>query len=86
MTDAITSCACGLTYNHLAWERLTLVGGMDAHDPIFPRKILELRNCNCGSTISVPHSASIPTKKSREAAVKLLNFEAKRQKMTRERQ
>jgi cyanophycinase-like exopeptidase len=80
----IATCHCGLTYDRAAWERLLLIGGMDADDEEHPTEILELRNCTCGSTIAVIRVASAPTEKSREAAVKLLNFEATRQKAARE--
>lgn len=80
----IATCKCGLTYDRDAWDRLLLLGGMDADDPNFPRDILEIRNCSCGSSIAVIRKASAPTEKSRQAAIDLLNFEAKRQKSARE--
>lgn len=76
----VASCSCGLAYDHAGWDRLLLVGGMDADDPEAPATVLELRNCVCGSTIALARTASAPTQRSREAAVNLLNFEAARQK------
>lgn len=80
----VATCGCGLVYDRPAWERLVLVGGMDANDEEHPTEILELRNCACGSTIAVIRTASAPTEESRMAAVSLLNFEATRQKAARE--
>ena len=77
---SLAGCACGLSFDHAGWERLRLVGGMDADDPDKPTLILELRNCSCGSTISLARVSSAPTRASREAAVRLLTFEAERLK------
>ena len=79
MNIAACTC-CNRTFTHAEWDRLVLIGGMDANDRHNPLKVLELRNCPCGSTISLARTASAPTHKSREAAVNLLNFEANRQK------
>lgn len=79
----VASCSCSRTFDHAAWDRLALVGGMDANDPEAPTTILELRNCFCGSTIALARTASAPTQKSRKAAVNLLNLEAKRQRERR---
>jgi hypothetical protein len=80
----IAACNCGRVYNHAGWEHLVLIGGMDADDQRYPLKILELRNCLCGSTISLTRTSSAPTRESRGAAVTLLNFEATRQRAARE--
>lgn len=80
----VATCSCGRAYDHASWDRLILVGGMDANDPEAPAMILELRNCSCGSTITLARTASAPTEKSRKAAVTLLNFEATRQQAARE--
>jgi hypothetical protein len=45
MTDA--KCACGQTYDVLAWTRLTYVGLQDDGD-----EVLELRVCVCGATLA----------------------------------
>jgi|GEM_PF-3957197 len=47
-------CACGRSYSLQEWSALELVG----HQPVpaehdEPAMLLELRNCRCGSTISV---------------------------------
>lgn len=48
--DDVKRCACGERYTLAAWRRLDRVGLMqlDADGPA-----LELRNCRCGSTISL---------------------------------
>ena len=43
------TCPCGQRHDRNDWERLRLVGTMDDGDG----GTLELRNCQCGSTISV---------------------------------
>ena len=45
------NCACGRTYSRCEWEALKVIGYHDAHYD--EDKRLELRNCNCGSTITV---------------------------------
>lgn len=41
-------CSCGTSYARSEWSALRLVGLMEVEDVL-----LELRNCRCGSTISV---------------------------------
>ncbi len=47
-TEPLKSCACGQTYTGPRWKGLVFVGYMagDGGD-------LELRNCDCGSTLAV---------------------------------
>lgn len=49
LAAAEKSCACGATYSPSEWKRLPLCG----HMPDGEGGHLELRNCRCGSTISV---------------------------------
>ena len=46
----VKHCACGRYYDADGWQRLPLVGRMDDGDG----GELELRNCPCHSTLSVP--------------------------------
>jgi hypothetical protein len=46
-------CACGRQLTQEAWEALRIVGGLDPEDNEDPSYILELRNCTCGSTLSI---------------------------------
>lgn len=43
-------CSCGRSYNKAEWLKLEYVG---LHRDPYPYPDLELRNCICGSTISV---------------------------------
>ncbi len=47
--DTVKRCKCGRTYDRTEWQRLRLVGTQDDGDG----GLLELRNCECRSTISV---------------------------------
>ncbi len=42
-------CACGQVHSPIEWRRLEYVGVQDDGDGL----ALELRNCTCGSTMSV---------------------------------
>ena len=46
----VKSCRCGQTYTQSEWERLQSIGVQK----LSSRKGLELRNCSCGSTLSMP--------------------------------
>ncbi len=52
-TRPVKTCACGCSYDDAAWERLVLVGYQIVlrADEDVPG---ELRNCVCGSTLTVP--------------------------------
>lgn len=43
--------ACGAHYRRVAWQKLSYLGVMDDG---FGGHHLELRNCACGSTLSLP--------------------------------
>jgi hypothetical protein len=45
-------CGCGREYNEFTWQTLHYVGTYHEPDPNEPD--LELRNCQCKSTIAVP--------------------------------
>lgn len=45
-------CACGRVYGKLAWADLRFVGVMG-----HAGRLLELRNCSCGSTLGVELTA-----------------------------
>jgi len=47
---AVKHCACGRYFDEEGWRRLPLVGKMDDGEG----GELEIRNCRCGSSISVP--------------------------------
>ena len=50
-------CGCGLSYDEKRWQTLRLVGiseGTDRTCGKYYGPDGELRNCSCGSTISVP--------------------------------
>lgn len=54
----IKTCSCGLAYTEKSWQALHFVGYYDDDvlDPSHPTATtLELRNCKCGSTLSVEH-------------------------------
>lgn len=42
-------CLCGLSWSRETWRQLVLIGHMHAAED----GELELRNCTCGSTLSV---------------------------------
>ena len=44
-------CSCSASYNELSWEQLEYVGVQRSEFDGMPD--LELRNCRCGSTITV---------------------------------
>lgn len=44
----IARCSCGRSHTLAEWDKLPLVGVMDADG-----EKLEQRNCECGSTISI---------------------------------
>lgn len=46
-------CGCGACYCEPAWQRLPYVGRIDSEDDHGNPCVAELRNCTCGSTISV---------------------------------
>jgi hypothetical protein len=75
-------CLCGTHYDHARWEGLTLIGGHDPDDE--PRTVLELRICaKCSREVARRRISSAPTKVSRAAAVRLLDFEAARLRQKR---
>jgi len=45
----IKTCACGRSYTAEQWRRLRLVG-IQPDEPVD----LELRDCECGSTLAMP--------------------------------
>lgn len=49
-STAVKSCRCGRRWTALEWRGLPFVGVMDFGEEDEPR--LELRNCDCGSTLS----------------------------------
>jgi hypothetical protein len=53
----VKRCSCGLTYTQEEWARLPLVGPLlipAGKDPVLePEEQREMRNCVCGSTISI---------------------------------
>jgi hypothetical protein len=55
---AIKKCGCGRTYDKKAWDRLLFVGIQN--DWANDQEYLELRNCFCGSTISLRKSVRLP--------------------------
>ena len=64
----LKTCGCGQSHNAHAWESLRLVGRWcfpETED--FPEEHLELRDCTCGSTLSVPidhvHSCTLNPRK-----------------------
>ena len=50
MVGAVKHCACGRYFDADGWQQLPLVGKMDDGEG----GELEIRNCRCGSSISVP--------------------------------
>jgi hypothetical protein len=46
-------CGCGRSYDEEGWSRLEFVGVMD-----YGVEVLELRNCACHSTLSMPKGVS----------------------------
>lgn len=52
--DPVKECACGLSYDRDEWQALRLVGVQHAG-----ALDLELRNCVCGSTISVEREVPV---------------------------
>lgn len=48
MDEPFKKCPCGRSYTKEAWEKLHRLPNWDFED-----EILEVRNCVCGSTISV---------------------------------
>ena len=51
MNDPVVKhCACGRYFDNEGWQRLPLVGRMDDAEG----GELELRNCPCKSTLSIP--------------------------------
>jgi hypothetical protein len=49
MSNTPKTCGCGLTHSPEAWSLLPFVGVMRDDE-----EASELRNCGCGSTLSVP--------------------------------
>jgi hypothetical protein len=54
--SAAKECGCGRTHTPSEWPHLPFVGVMDGfeaegNEPAIPS--LELRNCDCGSTLAV---------------------------------
>jgi hypothetical protein len=54
MEQAMKTCGCGKSYSRRMWELLELIGIQRvAADRFGPEEAYELRNCSCGSTISL---------------------------------
>ena len=53
--DVVKRCPCSQTFTRSQWHSLPFVGiqKVDAYEEE-PEERLELRNCYCGSTISMP--------------------------------
>lgn len=47
------TCGCGRTHSAEEWEQLKKVGLVGAYATGGRIKVVELRNCQCGSTIGV---------------------------------
>jgi hypothetical protein len=54
MAEIVKRCACGREYNAEEWRDLPLVGTMDDGEG----GTLVLKNCSCGSTVSLPEEVS----------------------------
>ena len=51
MRSVIKKCSCGLEFDRKNWQELEFVGVQ-----VLKKGHLELRNCSCGSTISIAFS------------------------------
>lgn len=61
-THVIKECACGRTFSSESWSALTLIGTMDNGRDA--GELFELRQCPCGTTLTLPigeHAPSIPS-------------------------
>jgi hypothetical protein len=56
-------CSCGRSISPDSWGRLPLVGTADNGRGV--GELIELRNCICGSTISVPIGVHAPSSSER---------------------
>lgn len=73
----VARCPCGKAYSRVAWEKLSFVGLQDIAEDEFPpdpnvSRVLELRNCTCGSTRGLVIDFDL------ETVMMLLNDTAKR--------
>lgn len=56
-------CGCQREYDEDKWGSLRLVGGYDPDNSESPERILEMRDCTCGSTIVIARYVSEPLAK-----------------------